>query len=234
MSQVLPNPLGDAVRVSIAVRRGVGLRESISSAVIERAAMVIFLLLLVTATQPMLHARATEAQPKMALILLVGGFAALGIVSIADRLMPRLRAPRLIATISALSQDFRTALSSPWTFAVAATALLGNLNLVLAARIVGAALHISLSSADYLAIMPLALFAMILPISIAGWGVREGVMMALFRAMGLPSQAALAFSLLYGLSIGLSALPGLAILWLPHARRAAVNVDRRPSAEVVL
>jgi uncharacterized membrane protein YbhN (UPF0104 family) len=225
MSQVLPNPLGDAVRMSVAARNGIGVREAVNSTVVERVLMVVALLLLLVATQPMLHVRIAAARPILAWGLLAGGLAGLGALAMADRVVPRLPLSRLGAAVSALSQDVRATLSSRWTPGVVAASLLGNLNLILAAGVVGAALHLRLSGSDYLAIMPLAMVAMVLPISVAGWGVREGVMVALFKAMGLPSQTALAFSLVYGLTIGLSALPGLAMLWAPRSRRAVIKAD---------
>jgi uncharacterized membrane protein YbhN (UPF0104 family) len=219
MSQVLPNPLGDAVRVSIVARSGVGVREATISTLIERVLMIVALLVFLAATEPMLRGRVADLPPMPAWALMAAGLTALGIACSADRVALRLPANHLSAAVSALSKDFRAALSSRWTTAIVANSLLANLNLILAAGIVGAALGLPLSARDYLALMPLAMVAMVLPISVAGWGVREGVIVALFAAMRLPGQLALAFSLLYGLSIGLSTLPGLAMLWLPHAWR---------------
>jgi len=54
---------------------------------------------------------------------------------------------------------------------------------------------------------------MVVPISIAGWGVREGIMVVGFGYLGVASEASLALSILYGLSILVVALPG-GIIWM--------------------
>ena len=55
--------------------------------------------------------------------------------------------------------------------------------------------------------------AVVLPVSIGGWGMREGVMLAILGAMGVPAAMALAFSLMLGVIGMVAALPGLVMLW---------------------
>jgi len=63
-----------------------------------------------------------------------------------------------------------------------------------------------------LAFLPIISLAQLIPISIAGWGVREGAVVSLFTLMGLDPSISLVVSLLWGSSIVLSAvLSGL--LW---------------------
>jgi uncharacterized membrane protein YbhN (UPF0104 family) len=54
---------------------------------------------------------------------------------------------------------------------------------------------------------------MVLPISVGGWGVREGVLVALLGAMGISADRALAFSLMFGLAAAVSSLPAIIIWW---------------------
>lgn len=61
----------------------------------------------------------------------------------------------------------------------------------------------------YLVLIPPAILLTILPISFAGWGVREGALVALFLLIGIDQTQVLAMSLLYGFILILSALPGL-------------------------
>jgi uncharacterized membrane protein YbhN (UPF0104 family) len=53
---------------------------------------------------------------------------------------------------------------------------------------------------------------MTIPISIAGWGVREGIMVMGFGYLGVPPEQALALSILYGLLLLVVAIPGV-IIW---------------------
>ena len=53
----------------------------------------------------------------------------------------------------------------------------------------------------------------VIPISIAGWGVREGVMVVLLGLIGISSESALALSILYGIILTIVGLMG-GIFWL--------------------
>jgi len=74
------------------------------------------------------------------------------------------------------------------------------------------AVHAPLSLYHLLALVPGALFAMSIPISIGGWGLREASAVALWTMAGLSPDAALASSVLYGLLALLGALPGAIVL----------------------
>jgi len=52
------------------------------------------------------------------------------------------------------------------------------------------------------------LLAMALPLSLAGWGIREGAAAAVWLLAGLPVAEGVAVSLLYGVIVLVSALPG--------------------------
>lgn len=58
-----------------------------------------------------------------------------------------------------------------------------------------------------------------LPISIAGWGVREGSFVAGFGLFGIPSKDALLLSILFGFILLLASAPG-SVLWLLQKRQA--------------
>lgn len=61
----------------------------------------------------------------------------------------------------------------------------------------------------FLILVPPALLLTLLPISFAGWGVREGALVGLFLLIDIPQEQVLAMSLLYGIILILSSLPGL-------------------------
>ena len=53
--------------------------------------------------------------------------------------------------------------------------------------------------------------AQAVPISLAGWGVREGGMIGLFTLLGADLTLVLSMSIIYGLILIITSLPGLAI-----------------------
>ena len=71
-------------------------------------------------------------------------------------------------------------------------------------------------------LVPWVLLAMAIPLSIAGWGVREGAAALLWQAVGLDPAERVAISISYGVVILLSSLPGALIL-LHHAVPGAVR-----------
>jgi hypothetical protein len=49
----------------------------------------------------------------------------------------------------------------------------------------------------------------VLPLSFAGWGLREGALIFLFMSVGIDATLVLAMSILYGILLIFAALPGL-------------------------
>jgi uncharacterized protein (TIRG00374 family) len=63
----------------------------------------------------------------------------------------------------------------------------------------------------YLVLVPPVILLTILPISLAGWGVREGAMVGFFLLIGADETMVLTFSILYGLVALVASLPGLVV-----------------------
>ncbi|MFO7747055.1 MAG: lysylphosphatidylglycerol synthase transmembrane domain-containing protein [Orrella sp.] len=73
-----------------------------------------------------------------------------------------------------------------------------------------AAIGVSFSSlSSALVVLPLTLMVMALPVSVAGWGLRESAAATLWPMAAISSEAAVAASILYGLVATTSVLPGL-------------------------
>lgn len=75
------------------------------------------------------------------------------------------------------------------------------------------ALGLDLSFQTLLIAVPPVFLLTIVPISLAGWGVREGAMIGIFMLVGADQTKVLAMSILYGLLLILSATPG-AYFWI--------------------
>ncbi len=89
---------------------------------------------------------------------------------------------------------------------------------------------LSLANAIFV-VLPVALIAVV-PISIAGWGVREGAMVAAFAYAGLPQSDGLLVSILFGVSyLMLGVLGGL--VWVLGGQRAEAQAARDEDREIV-
>lgn len=62
------------------------------------------------------------------------------------------------------------------------------------------------------ALVPLILFTMLVPVTVSGWGVREGAAALLFPLAGATAAQGLAASIAFGLVVLVSVLPGLVLL----------------------
>ena len=75
-------------------------------------------------------------------------------------------------------------------------------------------------------IVPITTLIMVLPISISGWGLREGAMIVGMGYLDIPAESAFALSLMYGILLLLIALPG-GILWLFSGRNKGIISEIR-------
>lgn len=81
------------------------------------------------------------------------------------------------------------------------------------------AVGLSLPVAAIVALVPLVLLTMLIPVTISGWGLREGAAVALLPLAGATASESLAASVTFGL-VGLAAvLPGAAVVWMRSRER---------------
>ncbi|MEL6464027.1 MAG: lysylphosphatidylglycerol synthase transmembrane domain-containing protein [Pseudomonadota bacterium] len=71
---------------------------------------------------------------------------------------------------------------------------------------------INIPAEGWATLIPLILCAMLVPLSVGGWGWREGAAAALFPLIGAPASAGVAAGITYGLVVLVAALPAAAIL----------------------
>jgi glycosyltransferase 2 family protein len=117
--------------------------------------------------------------------------------------------PRL-AVLKTLSDRLLLAVSRR-RLLLLASSLLVPLLAMLAFFAAGQALGLRYDLVTYFAIVPPALVLTVIPISIAGWGVREGALVGLFSLIGADKTVVLMMSLVYGMLLIIVSLPGLVV-----------------------
>lgn len=231
-SQALPGAVGgDAVRIWLYWKSGAGHRAAINSVIIERIIMVLGLLSLVTALQPGLAARNPSPMvgwlPALMLSIGIGGTAAL---MLSDRLVKRFDRWLPFRAITHIAADLRMALLHPATFvAITAISILAYLNMAVTAWLIALALGLSVTLIDCIVLIPLVLLISTIPVSVGGWGLREGAMVVLMAGIGVSAPGALGLSVLFGIAGILVSLPGAAI-WLSSGHRRADLSEAAPLA----
>lgn len=145
-------------------------------------------------------------------LLIAGGTAAIGAVWAGARLPGR--AGNLV---SGLHDALDAALLSRSVLPRQAALSFGTAGCNLAAfAFCAIAIGAPLPLVGVLAVVPLILFTMLIPISVSGWGLREGAAAALFPLLGATATQGFAASLAFGLVFIAAVLPGI----VPLLRRS--------------
>ena len=222
-NQIFPASLGgDAVRVLKLRQAGQPVAKAINGVLLERIVALAGLVLLIAFLFPLVQSRVQNDAFTVALVLsaLATG-AAIALTMNLDRLPAAVRTLKPVAPLVTLALDARRLFSNPRAIGIAlALAILGHVQISLAVYLLALGLGIAVSVADCLALVPAVIFIMLLPISVAGWGVREGAMVVAFGLVGVSAEAAFALSVLFGLIVVAIALPG-ALSWMAAERVSA-------------
>lgn len=102
--------------------------------------------------------------------------------------------------------------------ALTALSLVVQIVRVAQAYVLGEGLGFHVPFSYYLAFMPIGILAILLPVSIGGFGFGQGVIVALLRPVGVPDVQSLAMSTLYVLMGVLSTLPGALLHFRSRSR----------------
>jgi uncharacterized protein (TIRG00374 family) len=217
---------GDAARVLLVARGGPALARTITSVLVDRISSIGCLI--IVGLVAMVVVPGDVPSELRALLAAVAGAAVIGAVALGlllrarrlGRMLPERLKPwarevrdtllryerdfRMIALVLALGIAFQVA-------AVASTWMLAR------------ALGLDLPYALVAVVLPLVLVATLFPISIAGFGVREGTFVVLLDTVGISSADATLLSLFTVVALALASLPGGFALLIRGTRTAVVE-----------
>lgn len=231
-NQALPSTMGgDAARVWLLARAGAGVAKATYSVVIDRAVGVLVLALVVLVCLPWSFALIHNPAGRAALVVIglvcllaPTAFAALGMRR--WPILERWAITRHVADAASVAGELlrRPGPGATVVLFSLAVHLLTITSAWLAARSLAVPLEFSHA---LLLILPVLMISMI-PISIAGWGLREGAMVMAFSYAGLSESDGLLVSvLLGGLMFAVGAVGGL--VWLMGG--ASVGAPARSRSE---
>jgi D,D-heptose 1,7-bisphosphate phosphatase len=233
-NQVLPSTVGgDAARIWLLARGGGGWASAAYSVLIDRVAGILALAVIVIACLPWTLALVQDPIARAILVLIGGGAVAGAVVFITIGtlrwpLLERIAPTRHLVAVSRIARRLCRSGRSAGT--------VGAISLAIHFLTIGSIWCIAQSvaaSASFTLLMfmipPVILIATV-PLSIAGWGVREGSMIVAFTFAGLAADDGLIVSVLYGLTaFAIGAIGG--IVWIlsdakASALRPAAFLDR--------
>lgn len=224
-NQALPSSAGgDVVRMWLLRRLDVPWAQAVKGVVADRLTALIGLVSLMVVGLPLLLSRVSD----QAAILAIGGLTVAGVVGTAvlltlDWWPKRIIALGPIAGLVRFGSFVRyLLLQSRRRELLFGAALLIHLITAAACYALAVGLRANLSILDAFVLIPPVILLTAVPISISGWGVREGAMVACLALVGIPSEKALSISLLLGaISMIIGVVGG--VIWLASAERGAYS-----------
>jgi glycosyltransferase 2 family protein len=223
-NQTLPSSIGgDAVRLWLVARDGAGWRAATYSIFVDRAIGLIALAIIIVASLPWSYELIGDPKGRAALALLDFAALAAGLGFLVLGALPWPWLKRWWAThhlhACAVIAD-RVLFSRDRGPKVAALSLLVHVLTVTIAWCVVQSIAAPVSFGQTFQLIPPVMLITMLPISIAGWGVREATMGLAFGYAGLMTNEGVNISLLFGaVSFVVGAFGGL--VWVFSAEKAA-------------
>ena len=231
--QVMPSSIGgDVLRVWYARQEGFSTGAALSSVILERVGGLITIALMVLITLPFLTSTVTDPTKRFGLILCMA-LILVGVLTLflLERLPVGLQRLRPIRFASDLGRQAWVLFVNPrLRYRIFGISALGQIALSLAIWLLVVDLGEQVSLLTCLLVVPPALLMTAIPITISGWGVREGALIIGLGLGGVSSETAVAASLVFGLLTMAFGLPG-GLLWLrqrPHGAPPNLHQEMPP------
>ena len=225
LNQVLPSTLGgDAMRAWRLFKRGSSVGHAVRGVMLDRVVALVGLAFLVALGLPFVLSLTGDRVAYWILWgIVVAVLSGLAVLLVVENLLAPLKfGPHaLYQGLSALSRDARRLFLVPRRAGLTlALSVLIHAATVLSVFVLALGMGISVSAIECLVLLPPVILLSALPVSLAGWGVREGAMIAAMGFVGVLPSAALALSVMFGLIVVASSLPGAAIWILSGEKRS--------------
>jgi uncharacterized membrane protein YbhN (UPF0104 family) len=214
-AQVLPNVAGEGVRAWLLVRLGSNWRTALTSVVIDRGVGVGLLIVLGFVALLLPSGLTALAGYRDAVLVVYGALilaGALGLL-LAPKIVSPLARWRYSRWFAMLAADvYRVLLGSKGPVILSIGCLIHAFTIVVV-WLVGWAQGLALPLPDAVVLFAVMTGAVVVPISIGGWGLRELAVVSLLATHGVAPERALLFSVCFGLAQAVGSLPG-ALAWL--------------------
>ena len=218
-NQFLPASVGaDAVRMWQSQRAGLPVSAAVNAVLLERAGALLAVCMLAAVTSSywadlMGSGLAAWVFPLVTLASICGIGMLASVAGLPRRWFEQQRALRGLVY---LSQDARKVFLNPRNVIVlTALAVMGQALLATSVFALAAGLGIDITLLQCFVLMPPVVVISSLPVSVAGWGVRELAMITAMGYMGVPADTALLLSIVLAALVMVISLPG-GLLWLRH------------------
>lgn len=213
---------GDAMRTFRMAQAGISVKTSVKAVILDRASGFVGLITIVLLILPFLLPRLPDATIRASVVgvVLAAITSAIGVVVLAH-LPDAVRRFKALSVISDLSQRVVKRLGTlRGIYAFVFLSIVINLMNCLIFYTIAVGLAVNVSLFDMLVLLPPVFFLSMLPISISGWGVREGATVVALGLAGVSAADSLSISICFGLTLIAISLPG-GMIWLISHKKPA-------------
>jgi len=223
-NQLLPSAMGgDLARIPYIHRAGLPLLQAVNSVVLDRVLALVSLELLVLLCLPASFSVVPELFAKWTLFSIAAvGLAGTAILLSIDYLPGLKSRHSVLDQLLVLSRLLRAALFGRQAIAIIGYGLTVHLTRILAVYTIAIGMMLDVTFYQSLILVPPAMLVTALPISVGGWGVREGAFVFAFGLIGIDPEKAFALSAVFGLTTMAAALVG-GIFWIFHRKQPGSN-----------
>jgi uncharacterized membrane protein YbhN (UPF0104 family) len=221
VSNVLPSPvLGDAIRAWKAKNAGVSLKTAAHSVLFDRALTILGLFFIVGSAGWFLPANGDWWLPGAAVVALLATIAIIGATPILRRHPYFSESKGVPGTIFSLFDSASMIASSRRRWTIAMMTIMAHLFSGATFYFILRGIGVALSPCEVVLYAMPVLLVSGLPISIAGWGVREAGAVQAFAVLGVAPESAMLASVAFGLLSVVVSLPGAIVVFgTPMTRR---------------
>lgn len=199
LHMILPLSIGGS-RVRLARQAGVDVRTGLTVAILDRLAGLIGLGLLLCVSAILLPIGWLPKELQLCMVLsfpillvslwLVAAFSGAGVSHWLE-----------VQWLGDVADKAKLFLRQPWSLGLAVVqSLIGHMLAVTIVFVSARGLHIPLTFGHALLLVPVILFATMLPFSVGGWGLREASAIAVLSLAGVAAESALALALILGVT----------------------------------
>jgi len=210
-NQVLPSSIGgDSFRGFYIYRKGFSLVETTQGVLVDRIIGLLALVILVIITLPLGLGLIENNNAKLGLITILT-FAILGLITLLnlDKFMIFFKDWKFYDPIMSITIKIREIIYSKKPgLKLLSISLLVHFLSILTVLCLSKGMGLDIEFKGIILIIPLVTLLMMIPISIAGWGVREGAMIVGLGFLGVEAESAFALSLIFGFISLLVSVPG--------------------------
>lgn len=232
-NQVLPSSVGgDGVRAWLLSREGISIRHALVSVICDRAAALVLLTVIAACTLPIVILSGDAAIPyAWPLAIAVDALTVAGLLFLflwGEAFSAWLISLPLTRPLGVVIRDLRLVLfSSVKSLWVVGLTVIVQAMVVMSVYFCARALRVEFGMAPLL-MLPIIMLISSIPISFAGWGLRESAMVAGLGFAGISAGDALAISVSFGIAQILVGLPGVVVAVMSSYGR------KKPSARAVI